>query len=191
MQKSAKPALSSLSSPSSGTVRFASDAAKTVRFVGGAQVDAAKERAGNIRAYSALAQAQRNLAVQAAVKAAGGKSAADSTRPAGELRAEAKKYRMKVGTGGSFNRTSRGGFDRQLRKMALTNRMTFRNFSSADKKRLGDLLERHATARTTGGVYSWSDRRRMKEEIDGWYRKDHVISRADMVDMKKIVEAME
>jgi hypothetical protein len=74
--------------------------------------------------------------------------------------------------------------------MVRQNRFTMRNISPADRKKLGDIIAKHAANRTTGVGYSWRDRKRMKEEVQQLY-ESHEIKKKDMKDFKTILDQLE
>ncbi|MFA6427152.1 MAG: hypothetical protein WCW16_01745 [Candidatus Magasanikbacteria bacterium] len=100
-----------------------------------------------------------------------------------------KKYTLNMGTGVSFSRKIRGGFDKTFGKMVRKNPASFKNISKADRKVLGDIVQKHAGARRTGTGYLYGDRKRMKIEVEQ-ARKKGTISTADSKDMKKIVDKL-
>jgi len=106
-----------------------------------------------------------------------------ATTPANE------KFKMHLGTGASFHRGLRGGLDKTLKRMVKRNRQTMKNISAADRKILGDIISKHAANRTTGVGYGWSDKKRMKNEVQQLYESHH-ISKADMQDFKTIIEQL-
>lgn len=122
-------------------------------------------------------------------KTDGGVSGATRTK-AVEQQPSPSKYKVKLGTGVTFSRKIRGGFDRTLRNMWLKHRVTFRNLSQADRTFIGDLIQKHAVHRATGVGYTWSDRRRMKEEVEK-ARQSGKISYEDAKDFKKIISELE
>jgi len=98
-----------------------------------------------------------------------------------------KKFGLSLGTGVSFNRIIRGGFNKTFGKMVRKNKATFKNISKQDRQVLGDLIQKHATARVTGTGYSYGDRKRMKIEVEN-IKKTGKISREDAKDFKKIID---
>lgn len=100
------------------------------------------------------------------------------------------KLEMHLGTGASFHRGLRGGLDKTLKKMIRQNRFTMRNISATDRKMLGDIISKHAATRATGAGYGWSDKKRMKNEIQQLYDSKQ-ISKVDMQDFKEIIEQLE
>lgn len=110
-------------------------------------------------------------------------------REAAEVRAAAQgdtKHTINLGTGATFSRKIRGGFNKVFSKMVRKNPSTYKHVSAQDKQVLGNIIQKHAQARPTGTGFSFGDRKRMKIEVEQARRKG-VISKDDSKDFKKIV----
>lgn len=102
---------------------------------------------------------------------------------------EDSKFSLELGTGKTFQRKFRTGFDKVFSKKVRKQRQTLKNISKKDRDFLGDLIEGHASKRATGSGYSPSDRRRMKMEVER-ARRAGKISHADSKDFKKILDKL-
>lgn len=100
-------------------------------------------------------------------------------------------YKISVGTGASFTKGTREGFDKQLKKFFYRNRRsTFANVSKEDQQILNEVITKRASTKRTGKAWTRIDKKMMNKQVGDAYRSG-TISKEDRKDFKKIIDKLD
>lgn len=94
---------------------------------------------------------------------------------------------LKLRTGAGFRTTGMKSIRRQLSRLYKQAPATYRNLSVADRKYFAGLVSEHAGKVRLGKGISAPVRRKLKRQVNKDWKYNHIISKPDVNDFKKLI----
>ena len=100
---------------------------------------------------------------------------------------QSDRYSLGLKTGGGFRTKGKLSLKRKLLKLRKKDPLTYKNLSKRDMDYLQNVIKSHAKAVSRGVGFNRISRKQMKMKIERDRRKG-IISKADSIDMKNIID---
>ena len=162
------------------------------RFIGDDNyVDEYSEQAEERRYSSVKRLIRERKKKEHAAAVAAGKITKETGSSAGSGLPSSAHTELKLKTGAGFKISGVSGIKRQLSRMRLKNRATFKNVSKENMEYLEGLISDRAKLKRTGQGFTRKDRVAMKKKVWKDYKKgDSGLTRDDWKDFRKIVDSL-